>query len=444
MYRYRRPFFQDFALVVAATAGWLLWWWYMHGYAVPLPPYSRAHWGYVTWAAACTLLGMLILYWLDYFRPFKQFKFIPDFLAYLSTQPIAGLLCKPVIGVLFQIPIIRDRDIFYGSFAPALTAMFATGLGWWAQGKNSDKRTVYLALTYGEIERFNEMMKTQGWEHYYHVLTQDEFNGALRSGGRVDYIIISRAGTKNFIAHQNILQAQVRGVMILDYRTLLNQMRGHISVHDTDIWTFLAGSVRQNAFIMLYRGFKFYLEPLAAAFGLLLLAPLFAVVSVAIKVTSPGPVFFRQRRTGYLGVEFDLIKFRSMRTDAESTGAQWATKTDGRVTPMGRFLRKTRIDELPQLWNVLKGQMGFLGPRPERPEFYEIINKQVPAFKLRLLVRPGISGWAQLLGGYAASIEESERKLEYDLYYVQYMSPRMDLVILGRTFLTLLKGDSGQ
>lgn len=444
MYRYRRPFSQDFALVVAATVGWLLWWWFLHGYETLRFPLRFVQWTYLCWAASSTLLGMLILYWLDYFRPFKKFKFVPDFLAYLVTQPIAGIFCKPLIGFLSQVPIIRNREIVMGSFAPALTAMLVTGLTWWAQGKSSAKRTVYLALTLGEMDRFKEMMQSEGWDKYYRVLSQEEFNGALATDGRVDYIIISRVATKNFIIHQNILQAQVRGVMILDYRTLLNQMRGHISIHDTDIWTFLAGSVRQNAFILLYRGFKFYVEPIAAAVGLMILSPLFAIVAIVIRSTSPGPVFFRQRRTGYLGVEFDLVKFRSMRTDAEATGAQWASKSDNRVTPVGKFLRKTRIDELPQLWNVLTGEMSFLGPRPERPEFYEIINKQVPAFKLRLLVRPGITGWAQLLGGYAASIEESERKLEYDLYYVQYMSPRMDLIILGRTILTLLKGDSGQ
>jgi lipopolysaccharide/colanic/teichoic acid biosynthesis glycosyltransferase len=195
---------------------------------------------------------------------------------------------------------------------------------------------------------------------------------------------------------------------------------------------------------MLYRGMKFYLEPVLAAILMIVLSPLFVIVAIAIKATSPGPIHFRQLRTGYLGEPFYLIKFRSMRVDAEATGAKWASKTDDRVTPVGRFLRKTRIDELPQLWNIVCGEMSFMGPRPERPEFYELIGREVPAFKLRLLVRPGITGWAQLLGGYAASIEESERKLEYDLYYMQYLSPRMDLSILGRTVVALLKGDSGQ
>jgi lipopolysaccharide/colanic/teichoic acid biosynthesis glycosyltransferase len=275
-------------------------------------------------------------------------------------------------------------------------------------------------------------------------LTQSEFNGALATNGRVGYIIVSRLGTKNFVEHENILQAQMNGARILDYRSLDNRLRGHLSLHDTDLWTFLAGSVRQNWFQLIYRGFKFYAEPVAAALMLVVLAPLFLVVAVVIKLTSPGPVFFSQIRTGYLGRPFYLIKFRSMRADAEAGGAKWATKTDDRVTPVGRFLRKSRIDELPQLWNVVCGEMSFMGPRPERPEFYEIIGKEVPAFKLRLLVRPGITGWAQLLGGYAASIEESERKLEYDLFYMQYLSPRMDLTILGRTLVTLVRGNSGQ
>ena len=444
MYRYRRPWAKDLFFFLMMCLGWLIWWITLRSDFMPEDLLGRSFIAYMTWSALCAGVTVSLLYWIDYFRPFRIHRFFPDFLAVCFTLPISGLLMKPVVALLFEAEFIRTREIFFGAFVPALCAVIWDGLSTWAKAKRSDKKTVYLALLPGETERFKESISIGGWEKYYRILTQEEFNGALATGGRVDYIVISRVATKNFLQHQNILQAQMLGVTILDYRTLLNQLRGCISLHDIDIWTFLAGAVRQNALQMAYRGLKFYLEPLAAAFLLLMLSPVFIGVSILIKVASPGPILFRQRRTGYLGVDFDLLKFRSMRSDAEAGGAQWASKTDTRVTPVGKFLRKTRLDELPQLWNVVCGEMSFMGPRPERPEFYEVIGKQVPAFKLRLLVRPGITGWAQLLGGYAASIEESERKLEYDLYYMQYLSPQMDLVIFWRTILTLLKGDSGQ
>lgn len=443
MYRYRRRPSKDLAFLFATTMGWIFWWIQDHDFTLP-ETFSNDALPYLIWALLTSALALAALYWIDFFKPFKKFKFLPDFLAVLLVLPVAGIFIKPIAGAWFQETFIRNREILFGAYLPALFATLMEGLGSWAISKSSVKSTVYLALTIGETERFMESIQAGGWEKYYRVLSQEEFNGALATGGRVDYIVISRVATKNFVVHQNILQAQMLGVSILDYRTLLSQLRGHISIHDTDIWTFLSGSVGQNSLQFVYRGLKFYLEPVAAAVGLVLLSPLFLLIAIIQKLTSPGPVFFRQVRTGYLGVSFELIKFRSMRADAEAQGAQWATKTDNRVTPIGRFLRKTRIDELPQFINVLKGEMSFIGPRPERPEFYEIIGKQVPHFKLRLMVRPGITGWAQLLGGYAASIEESERKLEYDLYYMQYLSPRMDLSIVGRTLIKLMGGDSGQ
>jgi lipopolysaccharide/colanic/teichoic acid biosynthesis glycosyltransferase len=444
MYHYRRPFFQDFFLTIATWIGWIYWWVYIHDYEIPSGPLISEHWAYLMWALASSIFGIMILYWFDYFRPFKKFKFVPDVFAFFGTQLIAGWFCKSVVGLLFLVPFTQDRAIVFGALTPAIAATLIEGLNWWVKGKSSIKSTIYLGLSEGEITQFKQIMEAQGWGKYYRILSAQEFDGALATDGRVDYIIISRGGTKDLLYHENILHAQVRGVMILDYRTLISQMRGHIRIHETDIWSFLAGSARPSSFTMIYRGLKFYIEPVLAFLGLVILSPVFLFIAILIKITSKGPVFYLQRRTGYLGVEFDVVKFRSMRVDAEAKGAQWASKTDDRVTLLGKFLRKTRIDELPQFWNVLTGEMSFLGPRPERPEFYEIINSQIPAFKLRLLVRPGISGWAQLMNGYASSIEESQRKLEYDLFYVQYMSVRMDLLILSKTILILLGGDSGR
>lgn len=442
--RFRRPFRKDFLFFIAIALGWCAVGVYFRG-DIPMEPRYLRLWGALLGWSLLSAAGTLVcLYWIDFFQPFKLFKFFPDFFSLLFVCPLMGLVAKPLAIILFGSGFLRSREILIGSVVTAIVGALLESLELWYTAHNPVKSTVYLALTSGQKERFNDSLRSVGWERYFQFLTQDEFNGALVTGGRLDYVIISRTATKDFLLHQNILRAHMLGVAVLDYHTVLSHMRGHVNVNDTDIWTFLAGSLRQGKVSNLYREVKFYLEPVAAAVLLVILLPLFAVLAILIKFTSRGPVFFTQRRTGMLGAEFDLIKFRTMRTDAETGGPKWASENDQRITTVGKFLRKSRLDELPQLWNVVRGEISFMGPRPERPEFYRIIGQEVPYFSLRLLVRPGITGWAQLLGGYAASIEESQRKLEYDLYYMRYLSPRLDLIIFGRTILTLLRGSSGR
>jgi exopolysaccharide biosynthesis polyprenyl glycosylphosphotransferase len=174
--------------------------------------------------------------------------------------------------------------------------------------------------------------------------------------------------------------------------------------------------------------------------GLLLCLPFIPFIMLAVRLSSPGPIFFRQTRVGRHGRPFSLIKFRTMRDDAEADGAIWATANDSRVTPLGRFLRKSRLDEIPQLWNVLKGEMSFVGPRPERPEFVGWLAKEIPFYELRHMVRPGITGWAQVRYHYGASLEEAKRKLEYDLYYVKHLSLGLDLLIMFETIKIIMLG----
>lgn len=158
--------------------------------------------------------------------------------------------------------------------------------------------------------------------------------------------------------------------------------------------------------------------------GLTVLMPLLLLIAAVIWFVSPGPVLYRQKRLGHKGKPFTLIKFRTMRLDSEHAGPQWSTgNTDPRVFAFGRFLRKTHLDELPQLWNVVKGDLCFVGPRPERPEFYHRLKEPIPHFFLRARVIPGITGWAQLRSGYAASVEESRRKFEFDLYFMRAVGP---------------------
>jgi lipopolysaccharide/colanic/teichoic acid biosynthesis glycosyltransferase len=164
------------------------------------------------------------------------------------------------------------------------------------------------------------------------------------------------------------------------------------------------------------------------------------LVALLIRVTSPGAVLYHQRRVGQYGRIFTLHKFRSMWADAEkTTGPVWASKEgDVRVTSVGRFLRRSRLDELPQLWNVLKGDMSLVGPRPERPEFVEELTRQIPFYRQRHIVRPGLTGWAQVRYTYGASVEDSMEKLQYDLFYIKHMTIAFDLFILFSTVKTVV------
>ena len=160
--------------------------------------------------------------------------------------------------------------------------------------------------------------------------------------------------------------------------------------------------------------------------------------ALLVKLHSKAPAFFRQTRVGLYGEPFTLIKLRSMRTDAEKDGAKWAEKDDPRITRLGRFIRKVRIDELPQTWSVLKGEMSFVGPRPEVPKFVADLEQQLPYYAERHMVKPGITGWAQINYPYGASIEDARHKLEYDLYYAKNYTPFLDLLILLQTLRVVL------
>lgn len=185
---------------------------------------------------------------------------------------------------------------------------------------------------------------------------------------------------------------------------------------------------------------KWLIDLIAAATLLIFFLPVILFTALAIKLDSPGPVLYRQKRIGRGGKPFEILKFRSMVTDAEREGAQWAAKNDSRITRIGRFIRTTRIDEIPQAFNVLRGEMSFVGPRPERPEFVKILEKEIPNYALRHTVLPGITGWAQVKYCYGASIEDARIKLQYDLFYIKNFSIWRDLKIILLTIRVAMFG----
>jgi exopolysaccharide biosynthesis polyprenyl glycosylphosphotransferase len=179
--------------------------------------------------------------------------------------------------------------------------------------------------------------------------------------------------------------------------------------------------------------------------GLVVLSPFLLITALVVRLTSPGPMLYRQKRVGLNGKPFWVYKFRSMYVDAEArTGAVWAKKDDPRITPVGRWLRKLRLDELPQMWNVVRGDMSIVGPRPERPEFVELLNQQIPYYRQRLAVKPGITGWAQINHKYGDTELDAMIKLEYDLYYIKHLAPALDFYIIFHTIKVMLLSRGAQ
>ncbi len=177
---------------------------------------------------------------------------------------------------------------------------------------------------------------------------------------------------------------------------------------------------------------------------LIIVSPLIPLIALAIYLDSGCPIFFRQMRAGHKGREFELLKFRSMVQDAEKDGPRWAEQSDSRITRIGRMLRKTRLDEIPQLFNVLRGEMSLVGPRPERPYFCDQLEKEIPFYNLRHSIRPGLTGWAQVRFRYGASLDDAKGKLEFDLFYLKNMSLLVDCAILFETAKVVILGRGAQ
>jgi sugar transferase (PEP-CTERM system associated) len=253
---------------------------------------------------------------------------------------------------------------------------------------------------------------------------------------RVDRVIVAMENRRGSMPVRELLDLRLKGVVIEDATTLLERLLGKLPLEGLNPSTliFTQGfNVRASQQI-----FRRLISMTVAFIGLAICLPFIPFIILAVRLSSPGPIFFRQTRVGLRGRHFSVIKFRTMRQDAEANGAVWATKDDPRVTSLGRFMRKTRLDEIPQLWNVLRGEMGFVGPRPERPEFVEWLASEIPFYELRHMIRPGITGWAQVRYQYGATLEETKQKLEYDLYYVKHLSVGLDLLIMFETIKTII------
>ena len=261
---------------------------------------------------------------------------------------------------------------------------------------------------------------------------------AIVAARRVDRVVVSLVDARGKLNMHELLSMKLnQGVSFDHLASVYEQYTGKIAVENLrPSWLIFSEGFRRHVW---QETAKRCFDVVLAVVGLVLALPLMALTAGALKWLSPGPVLYSQRRVGKNGAPFTIYKFRSMRVDAEAgTGAVWATVGDPRVTPVGRFLRRTRLDELPQLWNVLRGDMSFVGPRPERPEFISELTQEIPYYGQRHAVRPGLTGWAQIRHRYGASVDDSLEKLQYDLFYIKHLSIAFDLFIMLETVKTVL------
>lgn len=402
-----------------------------------------------------TVLTLLFSYYFDLYEPSRISE---RWEIYFRLLLVLGFLSFLLSAITWIFPA---ADIAHSVILLGLAFLTAALVAWrltyeWIISKSIFREHVYV-LGGGEraqavveliTNRKDIGMEVVGWEANTPEgpITREHFSASLEEFHKADLkinrVVVAMQDRRGALPVRELLKLRFDGVIIEDACDLQERLSGKL----------LLDGLRPSNFIY-SQGFRVkpsqqiarrIVSTLAAATGLLLFAPFLPFVMLAVRLSSKGPIFFRQTRVGLGGRNFQVVKFRTMRTDAEATGAKWASKNDPRVTPIGGFMRKTRLDEVPQLWNVLRGDMGFVGPRPERPEFVPWLSEQIPYFDLRHMIRPGLTGWAQVRYGYGATLAETREKLEYDLYYIKHMSLGLDLLIMFETVKTILRRRGAQ
>jgi sugar transferase (PEP-CTERM system associated) len=402
-----------------------------------------------------TILTLLCSYYFDLYEPQR---ISARWEIYFRLLLVLGFLSFLLSAIIYLFP---DADIAHYVLLLGLMFLTAALVVWrsayeWILGREMFRERVYI-LGAGERARsVVELLQTRkdagmhvvGWDGI--MLDKNErkeaFNAALAGfvGPRpkVDRVIVALEDRRGEFPMDGLLKLRFNGVVIEEAGNLLERLTGKLYLDGLHPSSFIfSEGFRVKPSQQIARRF---VSTLTAAIGLLLFLPFFPFVVLMVRLSSPGPIFFKQTRVGLGGRNFSVYKFRTMRTDAEVAGAKWATKDDPRVTSVGRFMRKTRLDEVPQLWNVLRGDMGFVGPRPERPEFVPWLCEQIPYFNLRHMIRPGLTGWAQVRYGYGATLEEAREKLEFDLYYIKHMTLGLDLLIMFETVKTIIRRQGAQ
>lgn len=397
-----------------------------------------------------TGIVLLFSHWLDlYDTSVLGAKWDQMFRILLVLGSVA--LGLSVIGYLFPQFLPGNGSLLTGIIILTCTLfLWRVAYGWIVQQPYFRQRVYVLGtgeraqrLLNGLRQRTGLGIDVVGWTgNIEGELTRESVATHLMSVVRehgVHRVIVAMPDRRGTLPVEELLALRLSQVKVEEATSWLEKITGRIEVDQLyPSWLIFAEGFRFSTFNRLLRRL---VNLTVALIGLLLALPLIPFVALAVKLTSPGPVFYRQQRVGRGGKVFYCYKFRTMRQDAEAdTGATWATDNDPRITRVGKFLRSSRLDEIPQLWCVLKGDMHFVGPRPERPEFVEWLSKEIPYYGVRHTVRPGITGWAQVQYKYGNTIEDAREKLQHDLFYIKNASLGLDFWIVFQTVKIVLLG----
>jgi sugar transferase (PEP-CTERM system associated) len=398
--------------------------------------------------AGITVLTLLLSYYFDLYEPQR---ISGRWEIYFRLLLVLSVLSFVLAALLYFFP-----EMSIGSNVPLVgTAILAIALVIWRSayesiiGLSVFRERVYVL---GSGERARAVVETlrtrrdagmevvdgesKGAFNGNHERLAADLRAFCESKTHIDRVIVAMEDRRGSMPVRELLDLRLRGVVIEDTSELMERLLGRLPLDGLNPSTliFTHGFNIKTSHQIVRR----LISIIASFVGLVICLPFLPFIILAIRLSSPGPIFFRQTRVGLHGQPFSLLKFRTMRQDAEANGAVWATRNDSRVTPLGKFMRRTRLDEIPQLWNVLRGEMGFVGPRPERPEFVQWLAQEIPFYEIRHIVRPGLTGWAQVRYQYGASLEETKRKLEYDLYYIKHVSLGLYLLIIFETIKTIV------
>ncbi len=367
---------------------------------------------------------------------------------------VLGVLSFLLAGIVYMFP---EFGMGGNTLLVGLSILTVALLGWrsaygWLIRQPYLRERVYVLGSGDRAAKLVEIMRSQpelgmevvGWAGAIasDSLTRESLGDGLTDQVKkreVDRVIVALEDRRGTMPVRELLDLKLHGIKVEDAAGIIEKISGKIEVESLyPSWLIFSQGFRLNPAFMFVRRLVSFGVALVC---FLIFLPFLPVIALLIKFTSHGPVFYRQKRVGKNGKVFVCYKLRTMRADAEADkGPTWADDDDPRITPVGRLLRYSRLDELPQLWNVLRGDMGFVGPRPERPEFVEWLSREIPYYNLRHVIRPGVTGWAQVRYQYGASVEESQEKLKYDLYYIKHMSLSLDLLIFLETAKIILLG----
>ena len=403
---------------------------------------------------AVTLAVLLLSHWLDLYDSASLDK---NWEQGLRILLVMGFVAIALAGVSFLFPEFMPGN---GSALLGLTILTVTLFCWrgaysWLVRQPFLRERVYVLgtgeqaqrLVNGLRQRATMGLEVVGWTgNVPGILTRETVASDLVDTARkqgVHRVIVAMPDRRGTLPVEELLDLRLGGVRVEEATSWLEKITGRIEVEQLyPSWLIFTEGFR---FSESFRAVRRALNFLFALLFLLVALPLIPFIWLAVKLGSPGPALYRQERVGRRGKVFYCYKFRTMRKDAEAdTGATWATDKDPRITRVGKFLRSSRLDEIPQLWCVLKGDMHFVGPRPERPEFVQWLSKEIPYYGVRHVVRPGITGWAQVQYKYGNTLEDAREKLQYDLFYIKNASIGLDLLIMFQTIKIVVLGRGAQ